>query len=142
MQELVEAMLDRHHVSAEGAGGGGDGAALVFLPGAREIGSLQARLPSLLHRGLLTRYLLTYFTAAVLRVTRGAPVGGVSTKCAARQARLGSGGADRLHVVPLHSQLTTAEQQLAFAPPPKGCTKVRRRRSDCQVFGPRSRRRT
>ena len=44
MQELVEAMLDRHHASAEGAGGGGDGAVLVFLPGAREIGSLQARL--------------------------------------------------------------------------------------------------
>ena len=52
---------------------------LVFLPGAREIGDMQARLH----------------------------------------------GCAGLQVLPLHAQLTAAEQRLAFQGPPRGTTKAR-----------------
>ena len=33
-------------------------------------------------------------------------------------------GCAGLHVLPLHAQLSAAEQRLAFQPPPRGTTKV------------------
>jgi HrpA-like RNA helicase len=81
-EELVEALVMRHHHGSREGGGcgdrgggcGGDGSVLVFLPGVAEIDRLARRL---------------------------------------------EGRSAELHVVRLHSQLSSTEQRAAFDPPPR-----------------------